>query len=415
MKIVHVVMNYYPSLGGTQWLFQNISERLVKNYGDEVTVLTIDSYYGPEKKIYKKIFPAIEIHNGVLVKRFSFRHWHQKPLRLLMKVSAKLFGTYPASWKEQLYGPHSKQLLKALQECDTDVICGSSSAYTFMQYPLWRKHFKRKYPFVYMGAVHFTERENEQVLDKKMLQSINASEQYIANTSFEKERLMVLGIEEDKIQVNGCGVDPDLYAKNGNRNILREKFGILEDDIVVGFVGRQERMKNIEVLISAVKEARKVNNKIHLIIAGASSGYSDQLQILVNDSNRSGNKIHVLSDIDEITKINLFHAMDIFASASASESFGIVFVEAWACRKPVIGSDIGAIRCIIDHEANGLLAEPFSVAAFANAIVRLAANQQERDAMAEQGYDKMLQQYTWDVVTKKYRDTYIKAKVLFEN
>jgi len=53
MKIVHVVLNYYPSKGGTQWLFQNISERLVKHYNDEVTVLTVDSYYGPEKRIIK--------------------------------------------------------------------------------------------------------------------------------------------------------------------------------------------------------------------------------------------------------------------------------------------------------------------------------------------------------------------------
>ena len=188
MKIVHVVLNYYPSKGGTQWLFQNISERLVKNYNDEVTVLTVDSYYGPEKKNYKKIEQATEIHNGVKIERFEFERKHLPLLRTLVKLSNRLFKKHPESWQEKLYGPVSSSLHNRLQSIEADVVCGSSSAYNFMYYPLERKGINSK-PFVFMGAIHFTENKNEKVIRAKTLKAIAASEFYIANTLFEKEKI----------------------------------------------------------------------------------------------------------------------------------------------------------------------------------------------------------------------------------
>ena len=69
MKIVHVSHLYHPSAGGVQFWFKNVSERLVKDYGDDVTVVTTNSMYGPERDIFKKIEPAEETINGVKIIR----------------------------------------------------------------------------------------------------------------------------------------------------------------------------------------------------------------------------------------------------------------------------------------------------------------------------------------------------------
>ncbi|MBS1627064.1 MAG: glycosyltransferase family 4 protein [Bacteroidetes bacterium] len=413
MKIIHVVLNYYPSKGGTQWLFQNISERLVKNYNDEVTVLTVNSYYGPEKKNYKKIAAATEIHNGVKIERFSFQRKHLPFLRILVKLSNRLFKTHPECWQEKLYGPISSSLHNKLQNVEADVVCGSSSAYNYMYYSLERNGINKK-PFVFMGAIHFTENKNEKVIRAKTLKAITASEFYIANTLFEKERLIDLGIHENNIVVVGCGVEPNDFINN-NRVSTRKQLNVEDDEILIGFVGRQEPLKSIDILMNAVADARKINNKIKLIIAGADSWYTPQLKQMIQHTNENGNAVQLVSNISETEKINLYHAIDVFASASASESFGIVFVEAWACKKPVVASNVGSIRCVVDDEQNGLLSIPFNTKSFAENILLLANNTQLRNTLGNNGYNKMLANYTWDVITEKYRNTYLQAIKKFKS
>jgi len=207
-----------------------------------------------------------------------------------------LFKQHPESWQEKLYGPISAALEDRLQSIAADVVCGSSSAYNFMYYPLERKGAGSK-PFVFMGAIHFTENKNEKVIRTKTLQAIAASEFYIANTLFEKERLIEAGIHENNIMVAGCGVEPNDFM-NDNRTITRQQLHIQDDEILIGFVGRQEPLKHIDVLIEAVTIARKANNKIKLVIAGADSWYTPQLKALV----AGVEYVQLLSNISETEK-----------------------------------------------------------------------------------------------------------------
>ena len=86
MKIVHISHQYYPSIGGVQSYMKNVSERLVKDYADDVTLITTNSLFGPERDAFKKIEPATETINGVKVIRFAYRRWHIKLFRFLFKI-----------------------------------------------------------------------------------------------------------------------------------------------------------------------------------------------------------------------------------------------------------------------------------------------------------------------------------------
>lgn len=405
MKIVHVVLNYYPSIGGTQWLFQNISERLVKSYGDDVTVLTVNSYYGPEKRNYKKIELSAETYNGVKIERFNFERRHLPVFRLIHKLLKRLTGVNSEWLQEKIYGPISASLTNRLNEIDADIVCGSSSSYSFMQYPLFRKNNVK--PFVFMGAIHFAEEENIKSISSKTLNSIYQSEKYIANTSFEKKRLIQLGVTSNRIEVIGCGVDTKEFDNNQSAG-FKKQLKIADDEMVFGFVGRHEPLKNIDILIEAFGKLYQTNSKIKLIIAGGYSWYTNELKTLINNSIAVDNII-LLTNISESEKINLYHSIDVFVSASASESFGIVFIEAWACKKPVIGANVGSVNCVIDDEQNGLLFQPFNTDSLAIKMNGLLINQQKRIDLGNNGFDKIQQQYTWDVITEKYRNTYLQA------
>lgn len=411
LKIVHVLLNYHPSVGGTQWLFKNISEGLVKEYNDEVTVLTIDSFYGPEKKNFKKISLHKEVINGVIVMRFSYSRWQLPFLRLLQKVWTKFFKKSNAYLEDLLYTIFSKKMIAAINTANANIICASSSAYSFTKYSVWRNYTKVPKPFVSMGAIHFE--NNNHHITPSTLKALQKADKYIANTEFEKKSLIQLGLKDEQIHVIGCGVYPD-HFENANGNLYKQQLELKSTDIVLLFMGRQEPQKNITQLLEAFKTINAKNNNVHLIIAGATTWYSTQLQKIIDEVNTNGKIVHIISNFTEQEKANIYAAANIFVSASTSESFGIVFVEAWATKKPVIAANIDAIASVISNNFNGLLFEPNNVNSLTSAIELLVNNNSLQQQFAQNGYNTMKEKYTWPVIVNKYRDTYMQAIKKFE-
>lgn len=409
MKIVHLVLNYYPSIGGTQIFYKAVSENCVSKYHDHVEVLTVDSYYGPHSKLYKKIPISQETLNGVTIKRFSFFRFHRFGFSILNKLSIKIFGKKNEFFERYLMGPWSPSLTYALNNVDADVISASSSGFLYMNYPLYRHKLSNPKPFVYQGAIHFGDNEKDKVISNKTLQSIKASEYYLCNSQYEKNRLVEMGVMEDMIVVTGVGVDMDKF-KNGNSTKYRAKFNLSENEILVGYVGRLEATKSIDILIKAFVSAYKQNKQLRLVIGGFESNYVSKLKQIINNLEPVYAKsIYLELNISNEDKVDLFNALDIFVLPSVNESFGIVFLEAWSCKKPVIGTAIGAIKSIISEGLDGLLMQPFDSISLCNNILKLASDQELCFTLGNNGFIKTQENYTWEIVTKKIRDTYSNA------
>jgi glycosyltransferase involved in cell wall biosynthesis len=99
----------------------------------------------------------------------------------------------------------------------------------------------------------------------------------------------------------------------------------------------------------------------------------------------------------------------MLAFPSGHESFGIVFLEAWAARKPVIGARIGAIPSVVTEGQDGLLIEHRNVRELVEAIGALLRRPGRRDELGNAGYEKVCKQYTWDIVADKFRAVYEKT------
>jgi glycosyltransferase involved in cell wall biosynthesis len=96
------------------------------------------------------------------------------------------------------------------------------------------------------------------------------------------------------------------------------------------------------------------------------------------------------------TKHSLLAATTVFAMPSRVDSFGIVYLEAWAHRKPVIGADAGGVPDVIADGEDGMIIPFGDVGALANAISHLLKNPAERGAMGARGEQKVTRSYTWD-------------------
>ncbi len=86
---------------------------------------------------------------------------------------------------------------------------------------------------------------------------------------------------------------------------------------------------------------------------------------------------------------------------------GWFFLEAWSCKKPVIGASIGAVRNVITEGEDGLLMQVNDDKNLAEKIEILLDNDSLRIKMGEKGFKKVQENYTWDIIVSKLRQCYI--------
>jgi len=114
-----------------------------------------------------------------------------------------------------------------------------------------------------------------------------------------------------------------------------------------------------------------------------------------------------INEFDEKDKASLYDAFDVFVLPSTEESFGLSYLEAWMCHKPVIGARIGSTACVIEEGTDGLLVEPNDPREIALAIVELLGDPDRRAFMGARGYAKTIEHFTWEKVTDRIERLYL--------
>lgn len=191
----------------------------------------------------------------------------------------------------------------------------------------------------------------------------------------------------------GAGVDPralDDASISGSR--FRAKYG-LENHRVVLCVGRKEEGKRYRVAIDAIHLVR--DPAAILILAGEDI---DRLPV-------AGARVRYLGRLSQEDLWDAYDACDVFLLPSRLESFGLVFLEAWARRKPAIG-DRGcpAVAALIEDSVDGFLCA--NASSIADCLDRLLADGPLRASMGEAGRAKVLRKYTWTAVAERVRSVY---------
>lgn len=407
MKILHVVHGYYPSIGGSQWLAQNISEQLVRRHHDQVTVFTTVAYN--MEHFWQSDQPAMpagmEEINGVTVRRFHVFNRLNTLRRLIASVAFGLDLPYNDWLRTIQTGPVILGMTRAIANSQADVILGLAFPLLHMYYALAGAK-RSNIPLVFLGAIHAADTWG---YDRKMIyQAIQQSDAYIALTAFERDYMIERGIRPDKITVGGGGVDAHAFAQaDGSEVRRRHGWGTAP---VVAIMAKQVARKRFDTLLEAMQRIWAVHPDVQLLIAGARTSYSQQLERKISSLTPEQQiRVTVVNDFTEKEKPALMAACDLFVLPSGYESFVIAFLEAWACKKPVIGARIGAIPSVVDEGRDGLLAKYQDADDLARAILTLLADPQRRTQMGEAGYRKVLENYTWETVTDRVRAVYIEA------
>jgi glycosyltransferase involved in cell wall biosynthesis len=96
----------------------------------------------------------------------------------------------------------------------------------------------------------------------------------------------------------------------------------------------------------------------------------------------------------------------VLPSVSMGEAFGLVLLEAMACAKPVIASDLPGVRAVVNHGMDGLLVEPNNPAALANSLRTILKDDNLRRVMGRSGRAKVEASYGWEHIGVKLENIY---------
>ncbi len=168
------------------------------------------------------------------------------------------------------------------------------------------------------------------------------------------------------------GVDTRKYTHlNGKK--FRQGIGIPEDAYVIGHLGRLAKEKNLKFLSEAIANLLlddQSDKKYCFLLVGTGPMKSEMLDYF--DSKGLSKKIFSLGLLNPEDVVNAYHAMDIFAFSSKSETPGMVITEAMAAGTPVVAIDAPGVREVVKNSINGKLLFNPSTSEFSEAMFSIA-------------------------------------------
>jgi len=356
MKIA-MIGQFPPHIGGVGVHIKSLSNELLKK-GEEVFVITY-----PHKDIKNDINKDYMDNNGIKV--IGTKGINIPGLRSLFYV---LFGTI--------------NLIRIVGKYDIDIIHGHYLYPAGFIAVLGGLFTKKKVYVTSHGSDMFCLYTQHKFMRPIIRFVLKKADVVLAVSESLKEEILKSGIKakipniEKKVRLNWNTVNVEEFnirsddSKYNFKNELKNEFNFPKSKPIILFVGNIIKRKNVATIIDAKKQLK-----------------SDCVLVVVGDGPLL-NKLKERVDMENIEDViftgarndiaNIIQSSNLLILPSYSESFGLVLIEALACGKPVIGSNVGGIKEIITDDV-GLLIEPTDSKGLANAIDLILSNKELMD------------------------------------
>jgi glycosyltransferase involved in cell wall biosynthesis len=230
---------------------------------------------------------------------------------------------------------------------------------------------------------------------------INESEKSIAISSETLKNSLDMGFQEEQFEIVPFGVDINFFK---NKNVSKDK-----NKFIILSVGYLIERKGFEYLIKSMKYVVKEAN-VELRIIG-SGPMEKKLDNLIREL-RLEETVKIRKNVSDEELLELYNLSDLFIlpsiidSQGNTEGLGVVILEAMACGLPVIGSNVGGIPDIIINNETGLLVPPKNEFELSKAIINLISNEDIRKKLAKNGYNQVIEKFTWEKISESYIKLY---------
>lgn len=364
--------------------------------GDDVHVVTCEFPGAPVEEAY----------NGVHIHRVhpyepsdNFIHWvHQLNSAMKDRAAALLteWGVDSAKLKD---GPPSEGIILHAHD--------------------WLAHFsavelKHQFHLPMVSTVHATEYGRNDGIHSDISRYINSVEwemtyeswRVIVCSDFMRGEVMhALGTPYDKVDVIPNGVHAEKFDFEFSAEDAKEFRAQYAQpwEKLIFFVGRMVREKGAHVLIEAVARLRAQGDPVKLLLVGG--GYRDHLFELVERTGISQN-VFLTGFISDDILLRLYNVIDIACYPSLYEPFGIVALEAMAASVPVVVSDAGGLREIVEHNVTGTVTWAGNPDSLTWGLQQVIHNPGHAYWMAENARKKVLEEFNWDRIAGLTQSVY---------
>ncbi|HOV11474.1 MAG TPA: glycosyltransferase family 4 protein [Bacteroidales bacterium] len=196
-------------------------------------------------------------------------------------------------------------------------------------------------------------------------------------------------------------IDKALAEKTPN---VLEMHKRLSGKTVIGTVARLSAEKGVDVLLEAFAVVQKSVPDAHLLIVGDGQ-QKNHLQYLASDLGIT-DACTWMGRLPWSEAMRSLGLMDIVVVPSRFEGFGLTAIEAMACGKPVVASNVDGLAEIIQDGENGFLVASEDVNGFADCIVGLAYNEAKRKAIGKAARKCVEEKYAYPMFSESIRALY---------
>ncbi len=190
------------------------------------------------------------------------------------------------------------------------------------------------------------------------------------------------GFDPAKLKILPRGLDTELFHPARREPEFFEKFGEHDGEIRLLYVGRISREKDLDLLAAAYRRLRDEGLPVQLFVVGHgpySEAFAKSLPEAIFMGYLTGNELAAA-----------YASADIFVFPSTTDTFGNVILEAQACGLPVVVSDSGGPKELVQDTANGLITKSHDEEDFARAIRALVTNPALRERMGKSARNSVI-------------------------
>lgn len=190
------------------------------------------------------------------------------------------------------------------------------------------------------------------------------------------------GFDPAKLRILPRGLDTELFHPARREPAFFKKFGACNGEVRLLYVGRISREKDLDLLAAAYRRLRDEGLPIQLFVVGHGP-YSEAFAKSLPEAFFTG----YLTGTELATA---YASADVFVFPSTTDTFGNVILEAQACGLPVVVSDSGGPKELVENKANGLITKSHDVEDFACAIRALVTDSALRERMGKSARNSVI-------------------------
>jgi len=356
VDILVITQRFFPAIGGAENLAKIFLDHLSINH--KITVYTTNA----------KEIQSFWYEDSEKIKEFEPYEYSIQRCGFLIPTQIKhdkITTDFP--FMTNYPGPFSPKMWNdlVLNKIDYDLIYVTSFPHDHI-IPAYIAAKKWGIPIIFTPLIH--QEFPELYLTSIKLTMLNNSDSIFVISESEKNILIKNGIDKNKIFI----IHPFLSNKtNDSKDNLREKFSLINKKIIL-FIGSKSFVKGIIHVIESLKLIWKKDDESVLVVLGPSTEEYDKYYSELPHEIRE--RIIDLGIVDENTKRNALAECDFLVLPSKSESFGLVYIEAWLNCKSVIGCNIPPVSELIEQKKDGLLVEFGNIEQLKDSILYLINN-----------------------------------------